>query len=68
MEEWVEQLQDSVNTLEKLKSYINVTEREEEAITTLNTKWGTTPYFGILFKFRGNRYLIKTIKKFEKFS
>jgi len=45
MEEWVEQLQNSVNTLDKLKSYINVTKEEEEAITTLNTKWGTTPYF-----------------------
>lgn len=45
MEEWVEQLQNSVNTLEKLRSQINVTKEEEKAITTLNTKWGATPYF-----------------------
>jgi lysine 2,3-aminomutase len=48
MEEWIEQLQSSVNTLEKLKEYINVTPEEEEGITTLNTKWGTTPYFASL--------------------
>ena len=50
MEEWVEQLQNSVNTLDKLKSHINVTPEEEEAITTLNTKWGTTPYFVSLMR------------------
>ena len=48
MEEWIEQLQNSVNTLEKLKEYINVTPQEEEGITTLNTQWGTTPYFASL--------------------
>lgn len=48
MEEWVEQLQNSVNTLDRLKEYINVTPEEEKAITTLNTKWGTTPYFASL--------------------
>ena len=48
MEEWIEQLQNSVNTLEKLKEYVNVTPEEEEGITTLNTKWGTTPYFASL--------------------
>ena len=48
MEEWAEQLQNSVNTLERLKSVINVTEEEETAIRTLNTKWGTTPYFASL--------------------
>ena len=48
MEAWVEQLQNSVNTLERLKSYIDVTPDEERAITTLNTKWGTTPYFASL--------------------
>ena len=48
MEEWVRQLQDSVNTLEKLKAYINVTPEEEEAVTSLKTKWGTTPYFASL--------------------
>jgi len=48
MEAWVEQLQNSVNTLERLKDYIEVTPAEEKAITTLNTKWGTTPYFAAL--------------------
>ena len=48
MEEWVEQLQNSVNTLERLKTYINVTSEEEEAITSMNTTWGTTPYFASL--------------------
>ncbi len=48
MEEWIEQLQKSVSTLEKLKAYINITPEEEKAITTLNTKWGTTPYFASL--------------------
>lgn len=48
MEEWVEQLQNSVNTVERLKTFINVTPEEESALTGLNTKWGTTPYFAAL--------------------
>ena len=48
MEAWVEQLQNSVNTLDKLKEYINVTPEENEAISNLNTRWGTTPYFASL--------------------
>jgi len=48
MEEWIEQLQNSVNTFEKLKEYVTVTPEEEEGITTLNTTWGTTPYFASL--------------------
>ena len=48
MEEWIEQMQNSVNTLDRLKEFINVTPEEEKAITTLNTKWGTTPYFASL--------------------
>jgi len=48
MEEWIEQLQNSVNTLDGLKAFINVTPAEETAINTLNTKWGTTPYFASL--------------------
>jgi lysine 2,3-aminomutase len=50
VEQWIEQLQNSVNTLEKLKRYVNVTPLEEEGITTLNTKWGTTPYFASLME------------------
>jgi lysine 2,3-aminomutase len=48
MEDWMVQLQNSVNTLERLKEFINVTPEEEKAITLLNTKWGTSPYFASL--------------------
>ncbi|MCP4686804.1 MAG: KamA family radical SAM protein [Desulfobacterales bacterium] len=48
MEEWVEQLKNSVNTLDRLKAVVNVTEEEENAITSLGGKWGTTPYFAAL--------------------
>ncbi len=48
MEEWIEQLQNSVNTLEKLSKYINITPEEKKAVETLNTKWGTSPYFASL--------------------
>ncbi len=48
MEEWIEQLKNSVNTLERLSEFINVTPEEKEAIETLNTKWGTSPYFASL--------------------
>lgn len=45
MSEWQLQLQNQVNTLEKLEKYIHVTDEEREAIQTIHTKWGTTPYF-----------------------
>jgi len=48
MEEWMEQLQNSVNTLDRLKKVITVTPEEEKAISSLHTKWGTTPYFASL--------------------
>ncbi len=48
MEKWINQLQNSVNTLNRLKEFINLTREEEEAITSLSTKWGTTPYFASL--------------------
>jgi len=48
MEEWIEQLQNSVNTLDKLQKVINVTDQEKKAIEGLHTKWGTTPYFASL--------------------
>ena len=48
MEEWVKQLQNSVNTLDRLKEIVNVTREEEDAVKTLNTRWGTTPYFASL--------------------
>jgi len=48
MEEWVEQLQNSVTTLDRLKAYIQVSPEEEKAILTMDTRWGTTPYFASL--------------------
>jgi len=48
MEEWVHQLQHSINTLDSLKAVVSVSSKEEEAIITLNTRWGTTPYFASL--------------------
>lgn len=48
MEEWKEQLQQPVNTLERLQEFITVSPDEEKAITSLQTKWGTTPYFASL--------------------
>jgi len=48
MEAWVEQLQEHVNTLDRLKKFIHVTPDEENAIATMKTKWGTTPYFASL--------------------
>ncbi len=47
-DEWVQQMKNQVNTLEKLEKYINISEGEREAIQTLKTKWGTTPYFASL--------------------
>lgn len=48
MEEWQWQMQNHVNTLEKLEKIINLTDQEREAIQTIKTKWGTTPYFAQL--------------------
>ncbi|HVO83077.1 MAG TPA: KamA family radical SAM protein [Syntrophobacteria bacterium] len=47
-EEWIEQLQNSINSLHKLEQFINITDEEREGIETLKTKWGTTPYFASL--------------------
>lgn len=46
--EWKEQVRNSVNTLEELEKYIKVTVHERQAIETLDTTWGTTPYFASL--------------------
>jgi lysine 2,3-aminomutase len=48
MEEWKEQLKNTVNTLDRLREFINVTPAEEEAITSMRTTWGTSPYFASL--------------------
>ncbi len=68
MEQWVEQLQNMVNTTERLKQFINVTPDEEAAIAALDTKWGTTPYFaGIMDRDDPNcpirRQVIPSIKE-----
>ena len=47
-EEWLEQMNNQVNTLKKLEKYINLSAEEREAIETLKTKWGTSPYFASL--------------------
>ncbi len=48
LEEWQHQIRNQVDTLKDLKKYINVTQEEEEAITSTTAKWGTTPYFASL--------------------
>ena len=48
MQEWQNQMKDQVNTLKKLEKFINVTDQEKQAIQTMKTKWGTTPYFAQL--------------------
>jgi lysine 2,3-aminomutase len=48
VEEWIEQLRCSINTIEKLGKIVNLAPEEREALETLNTKWGTTPYFASL--------------------
>jgi lysine 2,3-aminomutase len=45
---WLKQLQQCVNSPDALANYINITPEEEKAIRTLNTIWGTTPYFASL--------------------
>ena len=48
LEEWQYQINNQVDTLDKLTKYINVTSEEESAITNTSAKWGTTPYFASL--------------------
>ena len=48
MEQWIDQLKDSVETLDRLRTFIHVAPEEERAIATLKTRWGTTPYFAAL--------------------
>jgi len=48
METWKKQLADFVNSLERIKSYVNLTAEEEEAIKSTETRWGATPYFASL--------------------
>lgn len=51
MEEWMRQLETSVNTLEKLQKYVSVSPEEEKGIEEAgkaDIRWGTTPYFASL--------------------
>lgn len=48
MEEWIKQMQEFVDTSEKLKKYINLSQQDEKALADMKTKWGTTPYFASL--------------------
>jgi len=47
-EEWVNQMKNQVDSLERLGQYIKISVDERKAIETLKTKWGTTPYFASL--------------------
>jgi len=47
-EEWVNQMKNQVDSLERLGQYIKISDDERKAIETLKTKWGTTPYFASL--------------------
>jgi len=46
--EWKQQMRNYVDTIEKLETYINLSESERKALETLKTTWGTTPYFASL--------------------
>lgn len=48
VEQWVEQMKNQVNTVEKLEEYINLSDDERDALSTLQTRWGTSPYFAAL--------------------
>lgn len=48
MKEWKTQMLNFVDTIKKLEEYINISEEEREALNTMKTKWGTTPYFASL--------------------
>nr|WP_294343607.1 hypothetical protein [Prosthecochloris sp.] len=47
-EEWVRQMQNLVDSVEKLEEYIKVTDDERRAIESMATRWGVTPYFASL--------------------
>lgn len=50
-EAWVTQLEESVNTLEKLQAYVTVSPGEKKGIEEAekgHVRWGTTPYFASL--------------------
>lgn len=46
--EWQQQMSNCVDTIEKLEEYVNISPSERQALETLKTTWGTTPYFASL--------------------
>ncbi len=48
MQQWVKQLQQRVNTLDKLKKFVSISPQEEQAILATCNRWGTTPFFASL--------------------
>src|SRR6056297_3420454 len=46
--EWKAQMRDTVDTIEKLERFVNISDSEREALQSLETTWGTTPYFASL--------------------
>ena len=48
MDEWQQQMRDSVDTIDKLEKYVNLSDSERKALESLTTTWGTTPYFAAL--------------------
>ena len=45
---WQQQMQNCVDTIEKLEEYVNLSDSERQALESLKTTWGTTPYFASL--------------------
>jgi lysine 2,3-aminomutase len=48
--EWQEQMKNYVDTIEKLEEFINLSASERNALESLETTWGTTPYFASLME------------------
>ena len=46
--EWQEQMRNYVDSIETLEKHINLSASERQALETLETTWGTTPYFASL--------------------
>jgi L-lysine 2,3-aminomutase len=47
-DDWQRQLREFVHTVEQLKKYIDLSPEEEQALHSMKTTWGTTPYFASL--------------------
>ena len=45
---WQEQLQQFVNSVERLERYIHLTTEEKNVLENNRTMWGTTPHFAAL--------------------